>query len=704
LTKLHTPSPKASVVALLLAVGSVLAACSPAPQPTGESAPDTGTTAAGPSGATGAEIGDWGIDLDAMDRSVAPGDNFNRFVNGHWLDTFEMPADKARFGIFDALRERSTEQVHAIVTDLTEAEASNGSLEQKVGDYFATWMDVEQLNALGADPLEPHLKRIAAIESTDELMLAMADIHATAPFGVGIIPDPADTTRYSVFASQAGLGMPDRDYYLLEDERFAEFRKAYRDYIVRIHELADIAEGADRADRIIALETKIAETHWTRAESRDIQKIYNPMSIAELQETAPQFDWSAIFEHVGLGGVEPVIVAQPSAMTAAGELLESVPLQTWKDYLAYHFIRTHAQSLSEDFDRANFEFFAKTLNGIEEMRDRWKRGADLVNANLGEAVGKLYIDRHFPKEAKAQMDELVANLIAALEERLKSNDWMDDQTREAALVKLSTFEPRIGYTTKWTDYAPLEIVAGDMLGNAIRVDEFLWQEQLDRLGGPVERDVWPYPPQTVNASYNPLLNQITFPAGILQPPFFDPKADPAVNYGAIGAVIGHEIGHGFDDQGRRFDEKGRIRDWWTPTADENFKERSGKLIAQYSSYSPIEGMNVNGELTLGENIGDLGGVEMAYAAYQRYLEKHGGADEELDGFNGQQRFFLGWAQVWRGLIRDDALRQRLVTDPHSPSQYRINGVVRNIDAWYEAFDVGADAALYLAEEARASIW
>jgi putative endopeptidase len=676
---------------VLITLAFILAACTPEEPPTQRTSQ------------SGAELGDWGIDLSAMDPTVAPGDDFHQYVNGRWLDTFIMPADKARYGVFDALMERSVEEVHEIVTELAEQDAAEGSLERKVGEYYATWMDVERLNQLGAAPLQPHLEKIAEIEDTESLMMAFANVHITGPFGVGIIPDPADTTRYTVFAGQDGLGMPDRDFYLLDDERFAQFREAYREYIVKVHELAGIGDAEARADAIIALETELAESHWTRAESRDIQKIYNPMTVAELEALAPQFSWERMLESLGLGGVEPIVVAQPSAMTAAGEMLETAPLETWKAYLAFHFIRSNAQFLSEDFDEAHFEFYSRTLSGIEEQRERWKRGTDLVNANLGEAVGRIYVERHFPPEAKAQMDELVGNLRAALEVRLGENEWMDDETRERALAKLATFEPRIGYTEKWTNYGPLEIEAGDMLGNSLRVTEFLWTEQLDRLGGPVDRALWPYPPQTVNASYSPLLNQITFPAGILQPPFFDPHADAAVNYGAIGGVIGHEIGHGFDDQGRRFDEQGRIRDWWTETADARFRKRSSRLVEQYDGYSPIEGMYVNGQLTLGENIGDLGGLEMAYAAYQRHVAEHG-EPPVLDGFTGDQRFFMAWAQVWRSMIREDELRQRLVTGPHSPAEYRVNGVVRNIDAWYEAFEVNPGNGLYLPPEERVSIW
>jgi endothelin-converting enzyme/putative endopeptidase len=497
--------------------------------------------------------------------------------------------------------------------------------------------------------------------------------------------------------------MPDRDYYLSEDQRFVEFRAAYRDYVIKVQELAGIEDAEAKADAIIALETRLAEVHWPREMTRDIQKIYNPMPPAQLAEIAPKVDWNLIMNELGLQGVESVVVAQPDVMTASGEIIESTELDTWKAYLAYHFISDNAAFLSEDFDNARFAFFSQTLNGIEEQRERWKRGSDLVNGNLGEAVGRVYVDRHFPPEAKAQMDELVANLRAALKERIMANDWMDDATREEALAKLATFEPRIGYPSKWINYDPLVITAGDMLGNNLAVTEFQWQRDVDRLGGPVERDEWPYPPQTVNASYNPLLNQITFPAGILQPPFFDPNADPAVNYGAIGAVIGHEIGHGFDDQGRRFDESGKIRDWWTEAADEAFSARTERLGAQYEAFEPIEGMHIKGDLTMGENIGDLGGVEMAWSAYQRYVAEHG-EPEVLDGFTGAQRFFLSWAQVWRAKMREDAMRQRLLTDPHSPPRYRINGVVPNVDAWYTAFNVTDDHAMYIPPEERVHIW
>lgn len=659
------------------------------------------TTPAAPT----AELGEWGVLLDSRDLAVKPGDDFDAYANGTWFANTAIPADLSRYGMFDQLRLDAEGDIRAIVEELAATDAAPGTLEQKVGDYYASWMDVETLNEKGAAPIAGHLEKIFAIESADDLTAAYASLHGDAPFGPAIIPDPADTTKYLVALGQSGLGMPDRDYYLKDDERFAGYRDAYDVYVTKLMTLAGLDNAEARADAVIALETELAELHWTAEDSRNIQKIYNPMSIDQLKATAPDVDWETYFEMAGLGAVETVLVAQPSAIGGAGELFANTPMDTVKDFLAFHLINSNVNRLSGDFDDASFAFFGKTLRGAEEQRERWKRGVQIVNGGIGEAVGQIYIDRHFPPAYKAQMQTLVDNLVVAFEERLQNNEWMDEETREQALLKLSTFEPRIGFTEKWIDYTPLEIKPGALLENTFAVREFQWNEQLKRLGGPVDRDLWPYPPQTVNASYNPLLNQITFPAGILQPPFFDPNADAAVNYGAIGAVIGHEIGHGFDDQGRRFDEKGRIRDWWTEGANERFQAKANVLGAQYDSYEPVEGLTINGRLTMGENIGDLGGLQMAYAAYQRHLaECCGGAAPVIDGLTGDQRFFLGWAQVWRAKAREDEIRRRIVTDPHSPPKYRINGVVRNLDAWYEAFGVSEGDALYLAPEDRVRIW
>ena len=664
---------------------------------------NTGNAAVGKAAAEQTELGTWGIDLAQMDNSVAPGDDFANYVNGQWYASFEIPADRASFGIFTALRERSTEQVRDIIEELSKTTTARGSIEQKVADYYRTWMDIDSLNEQGAAPLQEQLQNIAGIDSMAALMQAFSSLHLTAPFDIGILPDPADTTRYTLFAGQAGLGMPDREYYLSDEQRFVEFRAAYRDYIMRLLELAGIDQTAARAEAIMALETRLAEVHWPREMTRDIQKIYNPMSPAQLAELAPQIDWDLILSQLGLAGAESIVVAQPDVMTSSAEIIRDTDPATWKDYLCFHFISDQAPYLSAAFDQAHFRFFSQTLNGIEQQRARWKRGSELVNRNLGEAVGQIYVDRHFPPAAKQQMDALVKNLRAALKQRIMANEWMDAATREAALAKLATFEPRIGYPDKWIDYSSLQISAGDMVGNRLAITEFQWQRDVERLNGPVERDEWGYPPQTVNASYNPLLNQLTFPAGILQPPFFDPLADPAVNYGAIGAVIGHEMGHGFDDQGRRFDASGKIRDWWTEAADVAFSARAERLGAQYDSYEPLPGMHINGQLTMGENIGDLGGVEMAWSAYQKFVADNG-EPPVLDGYTGAQRFFMAWAQVWRAKAREDALRQQLLTDPHSPASYRINGVVRNVDAWYQAFAIEPGNALYLPPEERVNIW
>ncbi|MEO0459614.1 MAG: M13 family metallopeptidase [Myxococcota bacterium] len=651
-----------------------------------------------------AEIGSWGFDDKGQKRSIHPGDDFDNFANGTWKDEFEIPADLSTYGVFIQLRLDAEKDIHAIVQELSSEEREAGSLEGKVGQAFGAWMDEEAINARGAEPLEPILEQIAAIEDVAGVAQQFSTVHQPAPYGIGVIPDPANTTRYIAYVGQAGLGLPDRDYYLKDDERLASYRKAYLAFIEKMFTLAGIEGGAEKAQAIMELETQIAEVHWSQADSRDIQKIYNPMSAEKLAELAPAFSMEKALVELGLASVPTFVVAQPSAIQASAELIAKTEIGLLKDYLTFHAIRSNATQLSTEFDDAFFEFYSKTLRGVSEKRDRWKRGVGFINGSLGEAVGKIYVERKFPPEAKAQMDALVANLISALEARLKTNRWMDDATRVEAQKKLSTFESRIGFPKKWTDYGPL-VITDNNFDNARAVSEFQWKDQIRKLDGPVDREEWSYPPQTVNASYNPLLNQITFPAGILQPPFFDPNADPAVNYGAIGAVIGHEIGHGFDDQGRRFDEKGVIRDWWTEEADAAYTGLTDALGAQFAKYEPVPGVHINPKLTMGENIGDLGGLQMAYEAYHRYLDSCcDGEAPVVDGLSGDQRFFLGFAQVWRSEIREDGLRQRLLTDPHSPPRYRINGIVRNMDPWYNAFGVTEEHALYIPKDERVVIW
>ncbi len=688
---------------LSTAVLALVAACSQ-PANTNETANDQ---SAAEQEMVSATIGEWGFDTEGMDAAVHPGDDFFRYANGTWLDNTVIPSDRSNYGMFTELAIEAEEQVQDIILTLAAENADQGTIQQKVGDLYGSWMDTETIEARGLEPIQPYLAEIAAAASHEDIRSLFATIHHQSPFGVGIIPDPADTTRYTVFVGQGGLGLPDRDYYLdLENENYARYREGYVDFIAQVFELAGIEGGAEKAEAIMALETRIAEVHWTQARSRNIQEIYNPMPMDQLAALAPQMDFPGGMAQLGLDGVATYLVAQPSAIEGAGIIFEETPVDVWQDYMTFHFIQNNAGSLPSAFDLANFEFFGRTLNGIEEQRPRDRRGVNLVGGQLGEAVGQVYVERHFPASSKEAMEGLVANLVTAFEGRLNNLDWMDAETRDNALRKLGTFEPRIGYPDEWTDYSALEIQADDLFGNMMRMNEFGWNQQVEDLSGPVDRTQWPYPPQTVNASYNPLMNQITFPAGILQAPFFDPGADAAINYGAIGAVIGHEIGHGFDDQGREFDYDGSIRNWWTDETNANFVERADMLGAQYSSYSPIEGMFVNGEFTMGENIGDLGGVQMAYTAYRNYVAEtyEGGEAPVIDGFTGDQRFFLAWAQVWRRLYREDNLIARLTTDPHSPSQYRTNGVVRNLDAWYEAFNITEDHALYLPPEERVKIW
>ena len=644
--------------------------------------------------------GTFGVDLAARDTNVDPGDDFYRYSNGSWLATTEIPADRTNWSLWTVLSEDIEQQLRAIVTD---AAASSDPAQRKVGDFYAAWMDEAGIEARGTAPLQPYLQRISSIRNRDDLLATFATPGFQSPVGVGIIPDLANPTRYTAVAGQGGLGMPNRDYYLREGAEYDRYRAAYRDYIIQLHRLAGISDPEAKADRIIALERRIAEAHWTPERSRDIQAINNPMNRAQLNQLAPQFQWDTYLQRRGLGSVDSVIATQTTAITGIGQLLDQVPLDTWKEYLAFHFINSYANYLPHAFDEAKFNFFSRTLSGQQQQRDRWKRGLGLVNGALGEAVGRIYVERHFTAESRRQMDELIGNLRGAFAERLQNLQWMDEETRRQALAKLDAFEPRIGHPEVWIDYSNYQVNRGDLLGNMVRAAQFGWNLQLSRLPNPVDRRLWGMNPQIINASYNPLMNQLTFPAGILQPPFFDPNADAAVNYGAIGAVIGHEMGHGFDDQGRRFDPTGRVRDWWTEAAGQRFTERATRLGQQYSAYTPVPGLNVNGQLTMGENIGDLGGVEMAYAAYRRYVAQHG-EPPVINGLTGDQRFFLSWAQVWRSKDREGFLRQRVLTDPHSPDEYRVNGVVRNVDAWYRAFNVTPDDALYLPPEQRVHIW
>jgi putative endopeptidase len=649
-------------------------------------------------------FGDWGYDVAGMDRSVNPGDNFFDYANGTWAKVTEIPADKPVWGGFVELDELSTQRTRTIIEDAAKANAPAGSNQRKVGDFYAAFMDEAAIEARGTAPLKPLLERVAAIRTTSDLARAFGELGQVgirSPFGADIEQDLKDNSQYAVYVGQGGLGMPDRDYYLDNaNAKFVEARGKYQAHVANMLRLAGIADPEARAERILALETKIAESHWTRVQRRQIENLYNPMTKAELATKMPGFDWNAYLDAAGIGGQERVIVAQPSALTGAAKLVASEPLETWKDYLTFRTISAAAPFLTKAFVDENFAFNGKVLSGTPQIRDRWKRGSDLVGGAMGEAVGQLYVARYFPPEAKAKADALVRNLIKAMDLRLQNLTWMAPETKAKARAKLAAFTPKIGYPDKWRDYSALEIRRDDPLGNAARASQFEYRRNLAKLGKPIDRSEWGMYPQTVNAYANPLLNEVVFPAAILQPPFFDPNADDAVNYGGIGAVIGHEISHHFDDQGRKFDKNGNLADWWTEADIAAFKKLTDQMVAQYGAYEALPGKKVNGELTLGENIADIAGLAVAYDAYHMSLK--GKPAPVIDGYTGDQRFFLGYGQVWRTKYRDALLQQLLTVDTHSPGTIRPL-VVRNFDAWYKAFNV-RDGKLYLPPEQRIRIW
>ena len=651
---------------------------------------------------TAPRYGAFGIDLTTQDKAVKPGDDFWTYANGAWAKRTEIPADKGSVGYGNILSDEAEANVRKILDDMAANPTKYGATGKQVGDFYASWMDEAGIEAKGTAPLKPYLAKIAAVNDLTGLQTLFASTGYASPVELGTMPSLSDPERYTAVVGQGGLGMP-RDFYLLQGEKYDAFRKAYRAYIQQIQELAGIPDAGAKADAIFALETAMAKEQWSPEQSRDIAKLNDPEDVAGLKAKAPDFDWALMLKTAGLESSPKVLMANNTALTAMGKIMTATPLQTWKDYLAFHFVSDHATFLPKAFDDARFDFYSKTLSGVQVKRDRWKRGVQLTNGALGEAVGKLYVEQYFPASSQAKMAELIENLRAAYGKKIAGSTWMDDATKKAALAKLAAFEPRIGHPVKYIDYSSLQVERGDLLGNAMRSAEFDHQLDLQRFPKPVDRTLWGMTPQTVNAYYNPLANQITFPAAILQPPYFDPNADPAVNYGAIGAIIGHEMGHGFDDQGSQFGPTGKYENWWTDAAKKSYGEHTAALAAQYDGYEAIPGTKINGKLTLGENIGDLSGVEAAYAAYQLYQAKHGKA-RVIGGLTGDQRFFLAYAQAWQAKLRDGLQRQLLLTDPHSPAKYRVNGIVRNFDPWYKAFGIKPGDALYLPPEKRVHIW
>ena len=655
-----------------------------------------------------------GIDIEQLTATIRPQDDLFRHVNGAWLDSAEIPEDRAVYGTFHRLRDEAEAQLRTIVDTAAAATASGeaqpGSEAAKVGDLYASYMDEETVNALGAEPIAAQLAVVDAITDLPSLIRALGTLDRAGTgglFGYFVNGDAKASDSYVMYLNQGGLSLPDESYY--REETFAEIRAAYLVHVARMLSLAGKGgddEGAESAARIMALETGLAGVHWDRVSNRDATKTYTKLDRAGLDALIPEFDWTAWVDALDVpqSAFDVVVVRQPSFFTGLGQALTQIEIADWKTWLNWRVVHSSASLLSAPFVEENFDFYGRTLTGAPQQRERWKRGVSMVEGALGEALGKLYVEEHFSPASKTRMVELVAHLVEAYRQSITKLDWMSEDTRARALEKLDTFNPKIGYPDTWRDYSSLEIRKDDLVGNVHRAGEFELAREMAKLGTPVDRTEWFMTPQTINAYYNPLMNEIVFPAAILQPPFFDPDADDAANYGAIGAVIGHEIGHGFDDQGSKYDGAGNLHDWWTDEDRVEFEKRTSVLIAQYEVLEPRQtpGHHVNGALTVGENIGDLGGLSIAYAAYKIAL--NGAEPPVMDGLTGWQRFFISWAQGWRGKARDTEVIRRLALDPHSPEEFRCNAVVRNIDAFHEAFGVTADDALWLAEDQRVRIW
>jgi putative endopeptidase len=646
-----------------------------------------------------------GIDTAELDPAVRPQDDLYRHVNGKWIARTEIPSDKARYGSFYLLAEEAEKAVRDIIIESQSAEP--GTEARKVGDLYASFLDEARIEELGAEPIRAALAEVAAVTSVDSLLATLGRLErggSSGFFQLYVDNDPGNPERYLVFVEQGGLGLPDESYY--REEKSAEIRAKYGEYLERMFTLAGLDEPAARAARILALETELASHHWDNVATRDSEKTYNPMPWASATELAAGVDLGLWLSALGAPdhAFDELVVREPSFVTGLASALRDENLQAWRDWLAWQVIRSNAAYLSSDFVQANFDFYGKTLTGTPELRARWKRGVSLVEGALGEAVGRIYVERHFPGAAKTAMDTLVANLVEAYRQSITELDWMGPDTRERALDKLSKFTPKIGYPVKWRDYSALQVDASDLIGNVRATNEFEFQRELGKIGKPLDRDEWFMTPQTINAYYNPGFNEIVFPAAILQFPFFDENRDAAANYGAIGAVIGHEIGHGFDDQGSKYDGDGRLTDWWTPADRAAFEERTGSLIAQYNALAPqqVPDTFVNGALTIGENIGDLGGLSIAWKAYLISLD--GAEPPVIDGLTGAQRFFLSWAQAWQLKARDEEVKRLIAIDPHSPNEFRCNQIVRNIDEFYETFGVTETDSLWLDPKDRVTIW
>lgn len=697
--------------ALAMAGGVLLLNDRPDP-PAGEAAQpstsDPASSSTEPPGGSPAETLVSGVHLDALDRSTRPQDDFYQFANGGWLDSTEIPPIYSGYTVYHTVYEEAEAALKTIIEAAAASDAEAGSEARKVGDLYNSWMNEEAINAAGVEAVREELDLAASITDSASLARTIAQLNRAGiqtPYDFAIFPDLKDSSRYTVYFAQAGLTMPDRDYYLeTGNENFTAAREALPGYIQAMLQRTgmDEAAAADAATRIVQLETAIAEAHWDNVENRDPEKIYNPYPVDQLDSLGQTQDWNTTRQVLGLEAADMLVIQQPSYFSALDGMLTSVPLEDWKAYLAFRVMDTRGMHMDATTAAIRFDYQNRVLNGQQEERPRWKLGISNVNAMVGEMVGKLYVAEHFPPQAKARMEELVANVIATLDDSLNELEWMSPQTRQRAKEKLAKFSPKIGYPDEWKDYSALTIVAGDHMGNLRRTQEWYHQQETAKLQRPVDRTEWFMTPQTVNAYYDPTKNEIVFPAARLQPPFFQLNADDAINYGAVGGVIGHEISHGFDDSGSKFDGDGNLNNWWTDEDRAAFEQRTRVLVEQYNAYSPVAGMFVDGELTLGENIGDVSGVAMAYRAYIRSLD--GQEPPVIDGFTGPQRFFIGYAMSRKGKYKDEALINRIASDPHSPLEFRVNGVYRNLDAFHEAFATSEDDGMWLAPEDRVRIW
>jgi putative endopeptidase len=646
-----------------------------------------------------------GIDVTAFDKSVRPQDDLFRYVNGGWLDKTAIPADKSRYGSFDAISDKAQEDLRTIVEEARKTPGAPGADSRKVGDFYAAFMDEARAEQLGIKPLAQELAAIDAVRTKADLarqLARMMKIDCDTPLGAGPINDFMDPKVNALFVGQAGLGLPDRDYYLKDDAKLAEYRTKYVAMLSSLLKLAgDPAPDKSAAD-VVALETELAKANWTNVETREFTKMYNPVAASDLAKQFPGFDWGVWATELGVATLPTLVIAQPSYAKAFAGDVNDWPVERWKPYLKASLLRGFAPFLSKPFHDAHFDFYRRTLGGIEQEQPRWKRAVNALNGTMGEALGKVYVSRFFPPEAKARMETLVENLRRAYRESIDQLAWMGPETKREAQQKLAAFRQKIGYPNKWRDYSKLPIDSDDLVGNLMRASRFESEFQLAKAGKPVDPEEWGMTPQTINAYYNPLNNEVVFPAAILQPPFFNMAADDAVNYGAIGAVIGHEMGHGFDDQGRRFDGTGKMRDWWTAADAAEYQKRTVQLVKQTSQWEVLPGLKLNGQLTLGENIGDLTGLTISHRAYQ--LALGGKPAPVIDGLSGNQRFYMGWAQVWRAKMREDAIRQQTLTNVHPPDMLRGNLPMGNIPEFYTTFDVKPGDTLFIAPADRVKIW